>query len=374
MNSHWVEIDLDALRYNCLVLQHLLGAGTRMLAVVKSDAYGHGMIPVARTLHQQGVRAFGVAEVHEGVMLRQAGISGDIVVFLGADGDSLPEVAHHGLQPVVFDLEQVKEISRFACADGSRLGVHLKVDTGMGRLGILPAEVAGFVSSLQEQKGVYLAGVMSHFPLADIPDSEPCREQNRLFAEVLKRAGSAAGSGAAAHIANSAALLRYPDVHWDMVRPGIALYGCYAGDGDWAGKDVLQPVMSFKSRIIQVKEVPAGTGVSYDYTFVTSRPSRLAVLPLGYNDGYLRALSNRAEVLVRGQRAPQRGRICMNVTMIDVTDIPGVCAGDEVTLMGAQQGGRISAEEVAGWMGTINYEILCLFGNSNSRVYLAETK
>lgn len=372
MNSHWIEIDLAALRHNCRALQHLLGAGTRMLAVVKSDAYGHGMIPVARALHQQGVRAFGVAEVHEGVMLRQAGISGDIVVFLGTGPESLAEVAHHGLQPVVFDRGQVAEISRFACAAATRIGVHLKVDTGMGRLGILPAEVADFVSFAREKKGVYLAGVMSHFPMADMTDSAPCREQNSLFAEVLKRAGSAAGDAAVAHIANSAALLRYPDMHWDMVRSGIALYGCQAGDGAWAGKDVLQPVMSFKSRIIQVKDVPAGTGVSYGYTYVTGRPSRLAVLPLGYNDGYLRALSNRAEVLVRGQRAPQRGRVCMNVTIIDVTDIPGVCAGDEVTLMGMQQGSRVSAEEVADWMGTINYEVLCLFGNSNSRVYAAE--
>lgn len=368
MSSHWVEIDLAALRHNCRTLRHLLGAGTRMLAVVKSDAYGHGMIPVARTLHQEGVAAFGVAEVHEGVLLRQAGISGDIVVFLGTDLESLPEVAHHGLQPVVFDRGQVAEISRFACSAATRIGVHLKVDTGMGRLGILPEEVAGFVAFLKENSGVYLAGVMSHFPLADASDSEACRGQNRLFAEVLKR------SGTAGHIANSAALLRYPDMHWDMVRPGIALYGCPAGDGAWAGKDVLRPVMSFKSRIIQVKDVPAGTGVSYGYTYVTSRPSRLAVLPLGYNDGYLRALSNRAEVLVRGQRAPQRGRVCMNVTMIDVTDIPGVRAGDEATLLGTQQGGRISAEEVAGWLGTINYEVLCLFGNNNPRVYVAEKK
>jgi len=367
MNAHWVEIDLAALRHNCRALQNLLGTGTKMLAVVKSDAYGHGMIPVARTLHQQGVRAFGVAEVHEGVMLRQAGISGDIVVFLGADLESLADVAHHGLQPVVFDREQVTEISRFACAAAIRIGVHLKVDTGMGRLGILPEEGADFVAFVSEKKGVYLAGVMSHFPMADMVDSAPCLEQNSLFAEVLKRAGSAG-----AHIANSAALLRYPDMHWDMVRPGIALYGGYAGDGPWAGRDLLQPVMSFKSRIIQVKDVPAGSGVSYGHTYVTSRPSRLALLPVGYNDGYLRALSNRAEVLVRGQRAPQRGRVCMNVTIIDVTDIPGVCVGDEVTLMGRQQGSQISAEEVAGWMGTINYEVLCLFGNNNSRVYLAE--
>ncbi|MCJ7603849.1 MAG: alanine racemase [Desulfobulbaceae bacterium] len=374
MKSHWIEIDLAALRHNCRALQHLLGAGTKMLAVVKSDAYGHGMIPVARTLHEQGVGAFGVAEVHEGVMLRQAGISGDIVVFLGAVKESLPDVAHHVLQPVVFGRDQAAEISRFACSAGTRIGVHLKVDTGMGRLGILPEEVAGFVSFLKGEKGIYLAGVMSHFPLADMSDSRPCLEQNRLFAEVLKLAGKAAGGVAVAHIANSAAMFRYPDMHWDMVRPGISLYGCYAGDGEWAGKDLLKPVMSFKSRIIQVKDVPAGSGVSYGHTYVTGRPSRLAILPVGYNDGYLRALSNRAEVLVRGQRAPQRGRICMNVTVIDVTDIPGVCAGDEVTLMGMQQGRQISAEEVADWMGTINYEVLCLFGNNNSRVYVAGKK
>ncbi|RJX25906.1 MAG: alanine racemase [Desulfurivibrio sp.] len=372
MNSHWVEIDLAALRHNCRVLRRRLAPGARMLAVVKSDAYGHGMLAAARTLQGEGVTAFGVAEVHEGVLLRQAGIKGDIVVFLGADQDSLPEVTRHGLQPVVFDRRQVAAISRLACQTGIRIGVHLKVDTGMGRLGILPAEVAGFVAFLLDQEGVYLAGVMSHFPMADTADSGPSQEQNRLFAEVLKRAGRAGESGMAAHIANSAALLRYPDVHWDLVRPGIALYGCAAGNDAWAGGDGLKPVMSFKSRIIQVKEVPAGTGVSYGHTFVTSRPGRLAVLPLGYNDGFLRVLSNRAEVLVRGRRAPQRGRICMNVTMIEVTDIPGVVAGDEVVLLGAQQGERISAEEVAGWMGTINYEVLCLFGNSNPRVYVAE--
>jgi alanine racemase len=372
MSSHWIEIDLVALRDNIRALRQMLDGQKQILAVVKSDAYGHGMVVVARTLHEEGVRVFGVAEVHEGVTLRQAGISGDIVVFLGAEKEGLPDVVRHGLQPVVFDRELLAEISRCAVAAGATIGVHLKVDTGMGRLGIFPEEVEGFLAFLQEQKGVYLAGVMSHCPLADLPDTTWSEGQNKLFAGILQSASLAGSATCKAHIANSAAMLRYTRMHWDMVRPGIALYGCRPANDEWAGKVLLKPVMSFKSRIIQVKDVPAGFGISYGHTYVTSRPSRLAILPLGYNDGYLRALSNRAEVLVRGRRAPQRGRVCMNVTIVDVTDIPGVCPGDEVTLLGAQQGERISAEEVAGWMGTINYEVLCLFGNSNKRVYVTD--
>lgn len=373
MNSHWVEIDLDALRHNVRFLLHRLGVGTKMLAVVKSNAYGHGMLRVARTLQDEGINAFGVAEVEEGVQLREAGIQGDIVIFLGADQKSLKSVIHYNLQPVVFETSQIGELSRIAHAAGVRIGVHLKVDTGMGRLGILPEAVPAFLAALRREEGIFLAGVMSHFPHADLDESRLCCEQNNLFAEIMQKIRAFESSVTGAHIANSAAILRYPDMHWDMVRAGIALYGCMAGEGDWAGQDQLKPVMSFKTRIIQVKNVPAGSGISYGYTYVTDRPSRLAVLPIGYNDGYLRILSNRAEVLVRGQRAPQRGRICMNVTMIDVTDIPDACTGDEVILVGAQQEDRISAEEIATWMETISYEVVCLFGNRNKRLYIAET-
>lgn len=372
MNSHWVEIDLDALRHNVRFLLDRLGAETKMLAVVKSNAYGHGMLQVARALQDEGISAFGVAEVEEGIELREAGIKGDIVVFLGVDRKSLDDVIHYDLQPVVFEKNHIVELSRIALVTGVRIGVHLKVDTGMGRLGILPEDIPAYLATLRREKGIFLAGVMSHFPHADLGEGRLCCEQNNLFAEVMQKIRTSETPVTGAHIANSAAILRYPDMHWDMVRPGISLYGCMAGEGDWAAQDQLRPVMSFKTRIIQVKNVPAGSGISYGYTYVTDRPSRLAVLPIGYNDGYLRVLSNRAEVLVRGQRAPQRGRICMNVTMIDVTDIPGACAGDEVTLMGQQQGDRISAEEVATWMGTINYEVVCLFGNLNKRLYLPE--
>ncbi len=367
-----VEIDLAALRSNCRALQEELREDvTRLLAVVKSDAYGHGMLPVARCLQDEGVHSFGVAEVHEGVLLRQAGISGDIIVFLGADEDCLAQVVRHNLQPVFFDSRQLAEISAFATAADARIGVHLKVDTGMGRLGILPDEVAGYLRQVEKASGVYLAGIMSHFPMADEPPVQPSVKQDALFKDIAAQSFHAGENRPLAHIANSAAMLRFPDMQMDMVRPGISLYGCNPLDSTLFCRAELAPVMSFKTKVIQVKDVPAGFPVSYGHTFTTSRPSRLAVLPVGYHNGYLRVMSNRSQVLIRGQRAPQRGRVCMNATVVDVTDIAGVEPGDEAVLMGRQGRDEISAGEVAGWMDTIHYEVLCLFGNSNRRVYIS---
>jgi alanine racemase len=209
---------------------------------------------------------------------------------------------------------------------------------------------------------------MSHFPCADLKELEGTRAQNELFGKIVAEI-SDPSTPCPAHIANSAAVMRTPELHWDMVRPGLSLYGCYPSDQCY-DMLTLQPVMTFRTEVIQVKDVPAGFGISYGHTHVTSRPSRLALLPVGYNDGYLRSLSNRAQVLVQGRRAPQIGRVCMNVTVVDVTDLPDVCPGDEVILMGRQGEEEITADEIAGWMDTINYEVLCLFGNLNPRVYL----
>lgn len=365
-----VEIDLGALRKNYRYLQSRLSEHTEVLAVVKSDAYGHGMLPIATCLRNEGVRVFGVAEVAEGVLLRQAGITGKIIVFLGADKEGLTAVLEHDLQLVVFDADQLAEISSTSIKRGGQVAVHVKIDTGMGRLGILPEEAPEFIARVKNLPGVYLAGMMSHLPLADSGSEKPSLDQNRLFTEIFNTMIKPGEKRSAAHIANSAALFRFPDMHWDMVRPGISLYGCYPAEESLLDQAELSPVMSFKTKVIQVKEVGAGFGISYGHTFTTSRPSRLAVLPVGYNNGYLRALSNRAEVLVHGRRAPQRGRVCMNATVIDVTDIPDVRPGDEVVLMGCQGEDEIRAEEVARWMDTINYEVLCLFGNNNPRVFL----
>lgn len=368
VSRNQIEVDLSALQGNCRAIQKRVGSGTGILAVVKSDGYGHGMIPVARALSKIGVRSFGVAEVHESVALRDAGVEGDIVVFLGAREEEFAEIVQYGVQPVVFEEKELRLLGSYAEKKECAIGVHLKVDSGMGRLGVLPGDVNRFVATIRQEKGLYLAGLMSHFPCADSADLDLTREQNRVFAEVVKKAADP-GHLSPVHIANSAAAIRSPDVHWDMVRPGLSLYGCYPSDECRNFVD-LKPVMSFKTEVIQVKDVPAGFGVSYGHTFVTKRPSRLALLPVGYNDGLLRNVSNKAHVLVRGKRAPQLGRVCMNVTVVDVTDIPGVESGDEVVLMGRQGEHQITADEIAGWMGTISYEVLCLFGNLNQRVYV----
>ena len=362
-----LEIDLTALAYNFRAISRLAGPGVKVLAVVKSDAYGHGMLPVALELSRLGAAAFGVAEVWEGTSLRRAGIREEIVVFLGCEPEDAAEVVAEELSPVVFDLSTLKELSHQALAAGKKIGVHLKIDTGMGRLGLNEAEVISFLRKIKELDGIYPAGIMSHPPMADNDDPAATLGQNKKFSRIVGACRKLAPDSLA-HIANSAALIRFPEMRWDMVRPGLSLYGCYPDNSEELIS--LQPVMSFKSRIIQVRDAAEGCGISYDHQFTTSRPSRLAALPFGYNNGYLRSLTNQGQVLVRGSRAPVAGRVCMNITMIDVTDIPGVVAGDEVVVMGCQGKDEIRAEELASWQGTINYEVLCLLGNNNRRCFV----
>ncbi len=367
-SANRIEIDLAALSHNFQAIRKISDPPPKVLAVVKSDAYGHGMLPVTQKLSQLNISAFGVAEVWEGVALRRAGTKEDIIVFLGCRPEETAEVVSNNLSPVVFDLETITELSRQARAAKKKIGVHLKIDTGMGRLGIAESAVVAYLQRIKKLGGIYAAGLMSHPPMADNDDPAATLEQNRTFSRIVRNCAGLA-PGAAAHIANSAALVRFPELRWDMVRSGLSLYGCYPAES-LSNLIELQPVMSFKTKVIQVRETPAGRGVSYDHQFITRRPSRLAALPVGYNNGYLRGLSNRAEVLVHGRRAPVVGRVCMNITMIDVTDIPGVAPGDEIVLMGRQGREEIRAEELAHWLRTINYEVLCLLGNNNQRHYI----
>lgn len=371
-----VVIDLSALQANFRAIQEAVGLGVGVLAMVKSDAYGHGLIRSAQALAQVGATHFGVAEIDEGIALRDAGVDGDIVVFLGWDGAD--ELIDHRLTPVVFDLGVVQRLSAQAVARHARIGVQLKVDVGMGRFGILPVEVADFVAALRDLPGIYLAGILSHFPMAD-SNGVLTRTQNQTFMQMLAdlkgQPGLVAGQKVPVHIANSAAVMDCPEAHHDLVRPGIALYGGYPSDGAACRSCCsLTPVMSFYTRVLQLKDVPAGYGVSYGHLHVTSRPARLAVLPVGYADGYLRSLTGHAQVLVRGQRAQVCGRICMNACVVDVSAISGVAVGDEVVLLGRQEGPsgvvEINADEIAGWMNTIHYEVMCLFGNNNQREYV----
>jgi len=365
-----VEIDRAALRHNFRQVRKLVGPAVGILAVVKADAYGHGLVPAAQAFAEAGATSFGVAEVEEGVQLRQAGITGQIVVMLGVDRQGAVEAVAHDLTPVVYTLEALEALAAQAAKSGCRKEVQIKVDVGMGRLGLLPHEIEPFLTALRRFPSLHLSGIVSHFPKADVEGDATTEKQYGLFQDLLTRVQDGGGERIN-HIANSATLMRYPQMRCDLVRPGISLYGCYPAD--WlrqASELDLRPVMRFVTTVLQVKEVPAGQGISYGHRYVTERPTRLAVLPVGYDDGYLRRMAGKAEVLLAGQRAPVRGMICMNACMADVTEIPGVKAGDEAVLLGRQGAGEIRAEEIARWSDTINYEILCLFGSCNRQVYV----
>ena len=371
-----VEIDLSALQENYLSIQKAVGHQVKVMAIVKSDAYGHGLVACAQALYRAGAGIFGVAEVWEGVKLRKAGLDGDIVVLLGGTAESYEDIFRHALTPVVYDVDFLTGLSDLAARMHSEVKVHLKVDVGMGRLGVLPEEVESYVSLIRRLPGITLAGFLSHLPAADESGAvQKTNDQILRFKGVQTKVKKGKSGSSVAHIANSAALIYFPDSHLDMVRPGISLYGCYPDASPARAKNFLpslelRPVMSFKSRVIQVKELEPGSGISYGHTFVTSRKSRIAVLPVGYADGYLRKLSNRAQVLIGGRRAPVCGRVCMNATMVDITDLPPVHAGDEVVLLGKQGEAAITADEIAQWMETISYEVLCLFGAFNEKIYI----
>jgi len=371
-----VEIDIAALQANFQSIQHTVGPQVRVMAVVKSNAYGHGLLECAQAIYQAGGRTFGVAEVWEGAALRRAGLQGEIVVLLGGSRESYVDIIKHKLTPVVYDVDFITGLAHAAADRNTEARVHLKVDVGMGRLGVLPAEVEAYVSLIKRLSGISLSGLLSHFPVADETGAEEkTRDQLAHFRNVLARLKKKGAESVVAHIANSAALIYFPDTHLDMIRPGISLYGCYPDASPARAKTAvpmlqLQPVMRFTTRVVQVKELDAGCGISYGHTFVPRRKSRIAVLPVGYADGYLRKLSNRAEVLIGGRRAPVCGRVCMNATMVDITDLAPVHPGDEVVLLGQQGDAVITADEIAKWLETISYEVLCLFGTFNERVYI----
>ena len=371
-----VEVNIAALEANFQAVRKMVESRINIMAVVKSDAYGHGMDECARAFYRAGARTFGVAEVWEGVKLRNSGLKGDIIVLLGGSAESFGDIITHQLTPVVFDVDFLTGLSDLAARKKIEVKVHLKVDVGMGRIGVMPDDVESYLSLIKRLPGIRLSGMLSHFPVADEKDAlETTQAQLLKFKDVLTGLKSNKTGAVVSHIANSAGFIYVPKSHLDMVRPGISLYGYYPDGTPARAKTVesaleLQPVMSFKTRIIQIKEVGPGYGISYGHTYVTRRKSRIAVLPVGYADGYLRKLSNKAQVLIGGRRAPVCGRVCMNATMVDVTDIPPVNLGDEVVLLGQQGDERITADEMAQWMDTISYEVLCLFGSFNERVYI----
>ena len=360
-------IDLPALSHNFEAIRRF-SHNRPVIAVVKADAYGHGAPEVARTLVAQGAAYLGVAYADEAAHLREAGITAPILVFFDPDTAA---VFRHNLTPVVFDMARAESLSREAVRLGRPLRIHVKVDTGMGRLG-LQGDAAAMILRIARLPGLEVEGVMSHFSEADLRDpsfAESQIAQFRALRDALKNAGL---QPRFFHIANSAAVMSKPEAHFDAVRPGIMLYG-YSPleNGANASEAVdLKPVMRVSTRFVSIRSVAADKPISYGRTFHTKRQSLIGVLAAGYADGFSRCFSNNGEVLVRGKRAPIVGRVCMDLTMIDLTDIPGVEEADEVVLIGSQDGQTITAADWAARARTIPYEILLSLGKCAKRSFI----
>jgi alanine racemase len=361
------EIDLAALRANYRALRDKAG-GAAMMVVVKADAYGHGAVAVARTLAAEGCALFGVATIDEARELRAAGIDARIFLQAGFFAEQAPQVVALDLTPFVFDVSIVAPLAR-AARDASREGfpIHLKVDSGATRLGVMPADLPALIGALRVAPGLRLEGVCTLLANAGDPASPITDAQMRVFRGALAALEGAGMRPPLAHVANSAALVLRDDSHFNFVRPGLALYGLPPVAAVREKID-LQPVMTFKTRLMQTKRVAAGSGVGYGHSFIAPRESVIGVLPVGYADGYRRGLQHGGEVLVRGVRAPVVGAVSMDLTTIDVTDVAGAAVGDEVILWGRAGEAIISVNDVARLAQTISYEMLCTVGKRVPRI------
>ena len=350
-------IHLDRLTHNLGVLQGCVG--TRPLwPAIKANAYGHGSEIIARHLVGLGCTTLCVAHVSEAIELLEAGIQAKFLLLSASLPEHSEAIVRYGCEPALCTREMAQALASSAQRLGREVAVHVMVDTGMGRIGIHPDEAPAYIEHCQALPGLRVRGLMSHFPCADQADKSLSREELARFRRVIEATRDQAIE--VHHMANSAAILELPEAHFDAVRPGIALYGLAPSfETSSPHRAALRPVLEWKTRITFIKEVPAGTGLSYGHIFHTKRPSLIATLPVGYGDGLSRNLSNRLEVLVRGLRCPQVGRITMDQSLIDVTALRGqVALGDEVVLIGRQGRAAISADELAGRLGTINYEIV----------------
>lgn len=371
----WVEIDASALRHNWALLRQL-AAPAQVLPVVKADAYGHGAALVTTVLASLGSEApswFAVVLVEEALALRALGVKQRILVMGGSYDGGWEEMLRHRLTPTLFRIDQLDAYAAAAAAQGLPAVAHVKIDTGLGRLGLQPAELRPFLERARA-KGIQLEGLFSHLALGDGTPEEVSRRQWTQYVEAYRTMAVRGFNPTMRHLSKSGSLLSLPEGHdgriLNWVRPGLALYGLWPAPG-LLERAPLRPAMRWVTRIAHLKSVPKGTPISYGGDWVASRDSTIATLPVGYADGYPRLLSsppNRAHVLVGGQPAPIAGRVCMDFVMVDVTDHPKVGLNDEVVLMGEQGGQALPAEKLASWAGTINYEVVCGIGPRVPRI------
>lgn len=367
----WVDIDLAALGHNLRQAERFCLNHQRILTVVKADAYGHGVIPVARYFQQAGVRDFAVATLEEALELRRAGLDESLLVLGGCFPGQEGAFLEHHLLPALFDLQTAVRMNAEALQQNRQLAVHLKIDSGMGRVGFLPQQLGEFLPQLLQLKGLKVAGLMSHLACADELDSVVTAQQLQQFRAVQTMLRDAGILPEDIHISNSAGLSGLDVPEATIVRPGIMLYGGLPGAA-FAEKLDLQPVMHLRSRIAQLRTLPAGSGVSYGHKFHAARETRVAVLPIGYADGYNRLFSSCGQGILHGQKVPLIGRVCMDWIMFDVTDLPQTEIGDCITLLGSAGGLSILGDDWAEQLGTISYEVFCRIGSRVPRRYLQE--
>lgn len=367
----WVEIDLNAVRHNLAEIRRLIGPTVEIMAVVKGEAYGHGALKIAQTSLQAGAHRLGVALPEEGIALRKAGITAPILVFSPLQTDQAETMVRFDLTPTICMLEPAVALSRAATAAGKEVPYHVKIDTGMNRIGIPANEGIVFIKKMRPLPGIFLEGIFSHLATADEGDKEYARFQMKTFNKVIVDLKAEGLLPPKVHLANSAGIIDLPSAYYNLVRPGLILYGMYPSSEVAVEKIRLEPAFSLKTKVVFKKRVPQGSTVSYGRKYVTPAETTIVTIPIGYADGWSRRLSGKAEVLISGKRFPIVGAICMDLCMVDVGNEP-VEIGQEVVLIGSQATERITAEEIGVHMGTINYEVTCMINDRVPRRYLHE--
>lgn len=361
----WAEVDLSAIAHNVQVTRKVLKPGTKICAVVKADAYGHGAVPVATAALAAGVNYLAVSMTQEALELREAGIMAPILILGTMTEEHEKALVDYNITQTVYDLAVAQELSAAALQENKVAKVHLAVDTGMNRIGCRPEEAADLAEAISKLPHVELEGMFSHFASADEMDKSFAKSQYRKFMEADRAIKDRGIQIPLVHIDNSAGITEMKHTECDMVRQGITLYGLWPSDDVERCLD-LKPALSLKAEVVFVKDVPAGEKISYGCTYETKAPMKVATIPLGYADGYSRALSNRGYITIRGYKAPVVGRICMDQFMVDVTNVPGVHKGDEAVIFGP---GGVSLDQLAKWVGTIPYELMCLLSTRVPRKY-----
>ncbi|RBP44787.1 alanine racemase [Garciella nitratireducens] len=362
----WIEVDLDAISHNIQTIRKLVGKDKKIMGIVKADAYGHGAVEVAQVLLKHGVEYLAVSILDEAIALRKGGIIAPILILGYTPVEQVKEIVKWGITQTIYNRDIIYALSKEAQKQKKRVKIHIKVDTGMGRIGFIgKEEIVKAVKEFRQLPYIDIEGIFTHFSVADQKDKRYTFKQLKNFEKVIKALEKEDIYIPIKHTANSAATIDIDQSRFDMVRPGIILYGLYPSDEVRKERLNLKPAMSFKTRIAHIKKVPPNTSISYGRKFITSNESIIATLPVGYADGFSRMLSGKAKVLIQGKKVPVVGAICMDQCMVDISNIPNVEIGDEVIVFGK----GLPVEEIAEKLGTINYEVICMLNKRVPRVY-----